>query len=808
MYHVSGTVITVSLLYLISCLFCRTGIFTRSIHRKIWNSVLAVVFLFTAFAGIFIALQINYKWEIRVISSILNWHVETGVCLGITGLFHFLWHLSYFKGIFSGGANNSIIPDRATTDPKLVITNLFIVGFTSTSVQILLLRELLNISGGYELITGVFLASWLIASAAGALLAGGSEMNNIPKINLIFSVTPLVSLLMMFLLTRLFLETGETPLLFKSIIFTIILLAPFCIISGYTFIKLLYSAKAVSSLNPGRSFSIETTGGILAGLLLSVLTSGLINTYKLLILIILITFSYVILTFWTKKNRIRIYLKILFALLAIIIIITDPDHFFRQILLSGIEVTLTKDTPYGNITEGSYFGEKSIYYNQRLLSYNDDVAEREEDIHYAMLQKENPEKVLLISGFTVSRMQEIIKYPVKEIHLIERDPLLIRSVVPENFFGNEILIIENKDAFTYVKKPGGLFDVAILLLPPPSTLSLNRFYTTEFFNYINNRLRPDGVFMCSPGPADSYQNQESINLYSSIFNSMSEVFRNVLPVAGNKLYFIASDNDLSTSFCDIVSKKGIDNVYVGPDYLDDDLIKKRSGEILNLIDRDIKHNHIAFPIASFHFQSLNLSKDKSTNTLIIILIILLFALPVIFIKRNNLIMYFSASALAGFEIIILLILQLAAGNMYQLTGLVLAALMSGLALGAGTDPDFLRNLSLKSKSLFLLMFYILTAISFGYILQLRGNFLPLTLILILVFLPSFLTGHIFNELTLHQRSVATAGSTYSADLIGSASGFVLMSVIMVPAFGIMISIISLSLLIFTGIIFGTVSGYK
>jgi hypothetical protein len=73
-------------------------------------------------------------------------------------------------------------------------------------------------------------------------------------------------------------------------------------------------------------------------------------------------------------------------------------------------------------------------------------------------------------------------------------------------------------------------------------------------------------------------------------------------------------------------------------------------------------------------------------------------------------------------------------------------------------------------------------------------------------LPSYLTGHIFNELTMHQRSVLASGSTYSADLIGSASGFVLMSVIIVPAFGITISIISLAILIFTGIIFGTASG--
>jgi spermidine synthase len=802
MYHVSGIVITVSLLYLLSYLFYRTGIFTRGIHRKIWNSLLAVAFLFTAIVGILTALQINYKWNIPLISSLLKWHVETGICLGIIGIFHLIWHFSYYKELFSG-TKTPVTPFYITkADPLLIVPDLFVVGFTSTSVQILLIRELLNISGGYELIAGIFLSSWLMSSALGAHFAGRSEMNNIPVINIIFSVTPLVSLLLMIILSRLFLETGETPSLLTSIIYTILFLIPFCIASGFTFIKLLSAARAINAISPGKSFSVETTGGILAGLLLSVLTSGLINTYKLLLLIVLLTFSFVILNFYARERRMKFYYKLLVIALACIIIFSDPDHFFRQLLLPGIEVTATKDTPYGNITEGVYSGEKSIYYNQRLLSYNDDVTEREEDIHYAMLQKHEPEKVLIISGFIDSRIKELLKYPVKEIHFIERDPMLSRVLIPVSLKGEKRLFVENKDAFSYIKDKGELFDVAILLLPPPSTLSLNRFYTLEFFKFMKNRLAPDGVFMCSPGPADTYLNKESVNLYSSIFNSMSEVFTNVLPVAGNKLYFIASDNALSANICDIVRERAISNVYVGPDYLDDDLIRRRSDEILSIINRDISRNRIAYPIACFHFQSLSFSRDLNEKTPIIILLILLFALPVISVSRNNLLMYFSASALAGFEIIILLILQLAAGNMYQLTGLVLAALMSGLALGAGTHPVFLSSLSLRLKSLCLLLFYVLIALSFNLILLARGIIIPVLLILILTLIPSYLTGYIFNELTQKNKSDSATGNTYTADLVGSASGFILISIIMVPAFGIMISIISLALLIFTGILIG------
>jgi len=94
MYHVTGTVVTVSLLYTISFILYHTGFYSLTLHRKIWNTVLAVTFLYTALAGIFLALQVNFKWNIPLIKPILKWHVETGVCLVLTWFFHFTWHLT------------------------------------------------------------------------------------------------------------------------------------------------------------------------------------------------------------------------------------------------------------------------------------------------------------------------------------------------------------------------------------------------------------------------------------------------------------------------------------------------------------------------------------------------------------------------------------------------------------------------------------------------------------------------------------------------------------------------------------------
>jgi spermidine synthase len=803
MYHVIGTGITVSVLYLISLFFYRTGVYSLAWHRRLWNCVLAITFIFTALAGLFMALQINFKWDIPGIKSILKWHVETGAGMAITGIFHFIWHLSYFSKIFSGTEEPSGMHTYSKMSPSDISINLFLIGFTSMSIQILLIREVMNISGGYELTTGIFLGSWLIASGIGAAAAGKSALNDIRRINLMFSVSPLISMALLILFSRLFLQTGETPSFLLSMIFTFLVLIPFCLVSGFTFVKLIAAAKSGNDFIPGKSFSIETIGGIAAGIVLSVLTAGWFNTYQLLLTIILLAVAYALLTGYIHKRNIKILIKTVTAVLATIIILSDPDVHIRQLLMPGVKITDTQDTPYGNITTGQYKGEKSIYFNQRLLVYSGDVAEREENIHYAMLQKKNPEKVLLISGSLKSHLPEIIKYPVKEVVYVERDPELIKSVTEQADPGSAELKIENKDAFRYLKSRGDKFDAILLLLPPPSTLSLNRYYTNEFFADVKKRLVTGGVFMCSPGIWDNYPNKESINFFSSIYNSLAGVFKYVKPVAGNKLYFIASDSEVSASICRLTEERNINNVYVCSDFLADDLIENKSAEIISLLDPQVRKNSSVFPTASFHFQSYSISKNLNEKIPSIILMIVVFALPVLTVRRKNLLMYCSASALSGFEIIILLSLQLTVGNMYQFTGIILAALMAGLAAGAGMNIRFLNAVSLKVKALFLIAYYAITAMGTSFLLSVNSIPAAILIIIISALLPSFMTGHIFRELTITDNNGSASAVTYSADLAGSAFGFILISGVAIPLIGLKASIFLLSGLIFAGILLGT-----
>jgi hypothetical protein len=304
---------------------------------------------------------------------------------------------------------------------------------------------------------------------------------------------------------------------------------------------------------------------------------------------------------------------------------------------------------------------------------------------------------------------------------------------------------------------------------------------------------------------ENYLNKESVNLYSSVFNSLSGVFGNVIPLSGNKLYFIASDGELSPDICRLDSLRGITNTYVSPDYLSDDLIKLKTEEILNTIDRDIRENRALFPVASFHLQAYNFSKDLDEKMPSLILMIAAFAIPVFSVRRRNLVMYFSSSALAGFEMILLFSLQLTAGNMYQFTGIILAAIMAGLAGGSACNCGVMKKFSVKIKSLLLIVFYFLSAIVFSRITSIFSMTEVLFIIFISSLIPSFLTGNIFRDLTMADTGGLTASEVYSADLAGSALGFIIITGVAVPLLGIRLSIFFLALMILTGIMFGAKS---
>jgi spermidine synthase len=114
------------------------------------------------------------------------------------------------------------------------------------------------------------------------------------------------------------------------------------------------------------------------------------------------------------------------------------------------------------------------------------VDQVEETVHYAMSQRPDARKVLLISGGIAGTAREILRYGVAEVTYVELDPLILaagRRFLPENLADPRIRSGRTTDARRFVQQTRERYDVVIVDCPirPPrsSTASTRRSSTPK-----------------------------------------------------------------------------------------------------------------------------------------------------------------------------------------------------------------------------------------------------------------------------------------------------------------------------------------
>lgn len=65
-------------------------------QRRFWNIILLISFVITASLGMFMAVFTDLNIPILMYQRIISLHVKAGVVMGVVGLFHGLWHMSYY----------------------------------------------------------------------------------------------------------------------------------------------------------------------------------------------------------------------------------------------------------------------------------------------------------------------------------------------------------------------------------------------------------------------------------------------------------------------------------------------------------------------------------------------------------------------------------------------------------------------------------------------------------------------------------------------------------------------------------------
>jgi spermidine synthase len=734
--------------------------------------------------------------------------------------------------------------------------SLLLMGLSGITAQILLLRELLVSFLGNELTLGVILANWLILEAIGSFMVGKS-VEKIQKRLEVFVLLQLVfaaALPLALYLSRVFKNVllitpgeglGFAPIFYSSFL----ILFPVSLSHGALF---TYGAKIYGQFmgedaaSVGKVYVLETIGSILGGLLITFVLIRFLHAFQIAFTLSLVHVFISALLLWPRRtspsSRLRSGLWSLSVLLTVLCAFVLLSPLAHQIHLSsiqsqwrGLNVIHHEDSIYGNITV-TQRGEQITFYTDGIPSITTpvpDVASLEDLVHFSMLSHEKPESVLILSGGAGGMIHEVLKYPVKQVHYVELDPLLLTLIhqFPTPLTRSELsdprVAIHYTDGRVFLKRTPERFDVVFIGLSAPQELQTNRLFSLEFFSMAKKKMNPEGILVLTLPGSLTYISPELRDLNGCIWDTLKRTFRLVKIIPGDTNLYLASDSDklatLSTNdMMRRLEERKIKTSLFTRSYIEDRL-HERWGQWFSrsMEKREVRINSDFRPIAVFFslsywnalfspyltavfqwFERLSLKMTLST-AIIITAFLFLFFLRKPHASRLSLPFAILTSGFADIllDLAIIFTFQAVFGYLYHQIGLLITVFMLGVASSSFTIT---RRLGKMKKASLLFLLTELGFVAFSIVLPLvftaptlHGESPILSLLLYTLFLVmSFLCGtlvglqfplaiHLYLQTHRAQGTLGhTAGLLYGADLLGGFFGGLLAGILFLPILGL------------------------
>lgn len=778
-------------LYLLSLLLVRLGMIQQLLHRKIWNVILLIVFLTTAILGILLAIQINYKFEWDFVKAAIKWHVDFGIGMSFVAVFHVIWHLRYYLNLFksSNGDAKSTKPDQTVLGSRILKYLILLSGFIATVVQVLLIRQIATVFEGNELMMGWTLGAWMLLTGTGAFVGRQSKKNLNEKglfafILFILGVLPIVAIIVITLVKNQIFPVGVmvSPTYFLITLF--IVLSPICLLLGYAF-SLLIRLFNFNQDDFIKVYAFESIGSLVGGIVVSfVFIQWLTILQSLFVLLLLISIS----LFVAFRNKVYIVASVLVLIFTVLIFLLPVENGIKSFLFTNQKVLESKETYYGNLTITENSDQYNFYSNGSLLFTTDNTILNEENVHYAMLQRQNSENVLIISGGISGMIGEILKYPsVKSVDYLELNQQLVKlaSKYKPLPVDQRLRYIE-RDGRRFIQTVNKTYDVVIFAIPEPSSFQINRFYTDEFLKKLKRKLAPDAVVTFGLPPAGNYISPVKAKIEASVFQTLKKNFRNVEIIPGEKDYLLASDSPINIKISEIVGASGIKNSFVNPYYIDDFSIQQRGELIKKNIEGIEQINSDSRPFPVFYETLRFISQFGGSNWIYVIIPILLL-LPMFFFPSVSKGMYFTGFSGASIELLLIFSFQIVYGYVYSALGLIIAVFMGGLAIGSMLGYRFkIAKRHFVFSQLFLGLYALVFPLIWYLQNEISSSIVVFAIFLVMTLIPSIIVGFQFvvGAKLLSNDITKSVPAIYAADLIGSALGVVAITVFLLPLLGL------------------------
>ena len=729
---------------------------------------------------------------------------------------------------------------------------LFLLGFTAIIAQVILMRELIVVFCGNEVSLGLMLASWLLWTSAGSFLLGGTSTHDGAPVRRVAALQVMLAVA----LPLTILAVRSSKLLFRPVpgellgpapmlLVTLVALSPFCFVSGGLFAagSRLYASSVGTSVASASSsmYLLEALGSGVGGILISLVLICYLTAFQIAVLVGWLNLIAAASLSIGSLARRRLTLGVLAVALPFLLFAGNRlEAMSLNLLWRDFHVLATRNSIYGNLAVIETEGMRSLYENG-LVTFNvPDPPAAEEAVHFALLEHPHPTSLLLIGGGLNGSLIQALQHPsLKSVDYVELDPAvfdLARQYFPEEWSriqAERRARVHHVDGRRFVKSTRQKFDVVILNLPDPQTAQLNRFYTTEFFHEVAERLNTGGVLALQLRAAENYISPELAEFLKCINRSLLDVFPEIKVIPGDIVHFFASPQAgvLARDAGELVSRlqaRKLQTSYVREYYLPFRMMPDRMQELEQQIrpEPGTARNRDFVPLAYYFDVALWSSQFRSEYSRwfrwlghvgftkvavsfgLVTLMISSVALLGVGRQRRvvaGIAVYAMGMTLMALQVLLLLGFQAIFGYVYSALAILAGAFMMGLALGIGwsqrhphapaTDLRRLGSLQFLAALAPLLLFWIFE------VCAPIGSSVGL-----------FLTGHVlFPGIALlcgmlggYQFSVASRvffadrdgwpGTLYALDLIGACLGALLLSTYLVPVYGFLKTAVLISLL--------------
>lgn len=736
----------------------------------------------------------------------------------------------------------------------LITQAIVITGIISVLCQTLLMRELVAAFYGNELTIGFMVASWLLWGAIGSMISTRVLRPKLKSIKLDYYavlqgaaaiVLPAEFFLIRSVKVLLSIPPGEIcdPLTILSA--ALLILAPFALINGAQFIigVRIFSERSNDSRESlARVYGLDAIADMFGAFLFAYFfiyyataaqTIWISSTVHLLSVSILLA----------RTRNIRLcamstILACFFVITYFVVPVKALDLKSKKWEWRGFEMVAAGSSPYGNISIIKYGSIYNLYENGLLSFSMPAKVQAEELVHLSMVQSPAAHRILLIGGAVAGSLVEVLKYPVEEVYYVELDPLIIELSKPYLTQEDRVALEDprvktvGRDGRLFVRKwRGKKFDAVIVNVGDPLTAFTNRFYTVEFFRELRQIVSDSGIIRIAVSSKEAYLSRIVQRYNGSVYLTLRMVLPNIIIIPGDQLTMLASPSSryLTLEPGEIarrLNRLGITREYINEFYLAGILQPNEIEYVRTTLEnlKGIRINRDFSPITYYYglsywatyFQPvvrkilLGLGNVRFFWILIITMVIFLLGLSTRNHEKYFLTICTGVMGFSGMAGVIIAVVsfQVLYGYVYHRVGLLTAAFMLGLFLGTVRAVKRLRQNKSNRKAY--LACIVLTCLYF-LVMPLVLHFFNRHGISILwqTAFPVFtlgigvVIGFAF-PLANSIRDKITGCSTpilYSADLLGGCLGGLVISIVLIPISGIILTCYTLALMNLIALVF-------